>query len=540
MSAAMLAELTELDETTDPSITSARDEAIHACHGGLGPDDLVSVERSGGSSRTLSHHFVVGLILDSVTVFLDYYSRIGELQLEQNSRLCGSGRQQLIRAILRSYNSFTGRDYSIEVSASGVNSNISDNVEFWRQLKFSCVLRYYRCHLPLFGSLFGGCISMSFSTNLIAIEGGLTREDVDFIAMNHEISNDFLDAFVRLILLSLEISDFVNFLEMFEHKFPSFFCRIAEFLPARPDILDAVYFYAEHHWKFFPDDLSSALLITNYYVNQGTPEKCKPFVPLLMSSVWDDPRCGITLARLVSAEGRHGSAFLFLNESGFAAWPMIPDFVGLSGSEKRLLKTPFVGAYSELFDAIREIYEGIGREQFELLYEKFIEGRSVQDFAATAAPASLCIDGLACDSPDEFFLFDPGIQEDASVSEEKAFAPLSSIFQEAIRGVVNFVATHAKLVGKRLALTNDPTRNLTVAVRMKDGGLARSVFASMIRGRTAGFVDYGLMYRAAMMGIVDVNDVASAPVPQGLNQGQRNALLFMKHFVPPLVRKYGR
>jgi hypothetical protein len=540
MATAMLAELTELDEVADPSIASARDEELGTCRGGLGPDDLVSVERSSGSSRTISYHFVVGLLLDSVTVFLDYYSRIGELQLEQNSHHCGSVRQQLVRATLRSYNSFTGRDYFIEVSASGVKSTVADDGESWRQLKFSCILRYYRCHLPLFGSLFGGCILYSSHTNLIPVEGGLTREDLEFIAMNHEISNDFLDALVRLILLSLEVSDFVTFLELFEHKFPGFFCRIAEFLPARPDILDAVYFYAEHHWKFFPDDLSAALLITNYYVNQGTPEKCKAFVPLLMSSVWDDPRCGITLGRIVSAEGRHGSAFLFLNESGFAGWPIPDELPGLSGSEKRLVKAPFVGPFSDLFDAIRDIYDGIGREQFELLYEKFVESRSVQDYVSKAVPSELCVDGLACDSPDEFFLYDPGITEDAAVSEDQAFAPLSEIFQDVMRSVVSVVTTHAKLHGKRLSLTTDPTRNLTVAVRMKDGNLARAIFGAMVRSRTAGFVDYALMYRASMMGIVSVTEVVNSAHPQGLNQSQRNALLFMKHFIPPLVRKYSK
>jgi hypothetical protein len=75
---------------------------------------------------------------------------------------------------------------------------------------------------------------------------------------------------------------------------------------------------------------------------------------------------------------------------------------------------------------------------------------------------------------------------------------------------------------------------------MGDGDLAQTVFAAMIRARTAGVVDFALMYRAAMNGIVNVEVVTGAQIPQGISQPQRNALAFMKLFVPALIAKYAK
>jgi hypothetical protein len=75
---------------------------------------------------------------------------------------------------------------------------------------------------------------------------------------------------------------------------------------------------------------------------------------------------------------------------------------------------------------------------------------------------------------------------------------------------------------------------------MGDAELARAIFAVMIRTRAAGVADYALMYKAALSGIVGVEIVADAPLPQGMGQAQRSALLFMRSFIPPLIAKYAK
>jgi hypothetical protein len=245
----------------------------------------------------------------------------------------------------------------------------------------------------------------------------------------------------------------------------------------------------------------------------------------------------------VLAEEKHASAFLFLNAAAFAtSWPVLPEFSTLSGPEKRILRSPLVGPYHEMVDVIQEIYDRLGRDGFLLLYEAFLldRARPGVESLQTCEAISVCLDSFGCASPDEFFLYDPGVGEEAAVSEEKSYAPFSEMFEDMIRAATNLITTHEKLIGGKLPITNDPTRNLTVAVRMGNGELARLVFAAILRAKTAGVVDYALMYKAAMMGIVDVEIVVKAPIPQGINQAQKNVLLFMKHFVPPLLAKHAK
>jgi hypothetical protein len=148
--------------------------------------------------------------------------------------------------------------------------------------------------------------------SVVASPSRPTRADIDFVARNHDVSNDLCDALARMLLLGLDAAGLVSFLDEFEHKFPGIFQRITELLPPTSELADVVAFYAEHHWQFFPDDLQSAVVVANYYIDTMKFGKVAKFVPLLRSALWDDP-----LARVAVAQAWFGDALHFLNAALF-------------------------------------------------------------------------------------------------------------------------------------------------------------------------------------------------------------------------------
>jgi hypothetical protein len=72
---------------------------------------------------------------------------------------------------------------------------------------------------------------------------------------------------------------------------------------------------------------------------------------------------------------------------------------------------------------------------------------------------------------------------------------------------------------------------------MKDANMAMQIFTAMLAAETATVVDYVLMYKAVMMGVIGLHNSFTTTMPHGITQSQRNSLLFMKHFVTNLLRK---
>jgi hypothetical protein len=483
--------LLELDEATDSRLEAERAQQLQH-PSGLGPDDLVTIVRVGSSVQpakspplTTSHHLVLGLALTSPSAFLDYYGAVGELQLSTNRRLPPAQRRQLVRAVLRVFNSFLGVDHSVEISSSGLQTTAGDSE--WEQLRLSSLLRYLRGPFPLFGH---SPPVFPAATTVITVTSPLTRSDIEFVAHNHDVSNDLCDALARMLLLSLDAAGLVSFLDEFEHKFPGLFQRITELLPPSSELVDVVAFYAEHHWQFFPDDLQSAVVVANYYIDNKKLEKLAKFVPLLRSAVWDDPLSAVTLARVAVAECRFTDALHFLNAASFVA-----------GNDTRPVAR-----------VLGELRRRLGLDDFGEVLVGFLDGReSAGGRSQAALPRSeASIDSIGCDSPDEFFLFDPGVAADAAWSAEMARAPLAWGLELAI------------------AKTATAARGVRDALHAGDTALAAKLFTAALKSGTATADDCVAIFAAVITDALAIQDVWLAAEPRDAGPAERNAVAFAR------------
>jgi hypothetical protein len=266
-------------------------------------------------------------------------------------------------------------------------------------------------------------------------------------------------------------------------------------LPPTSELADVVAFYAEHHWQFFPDDLHSAIVVANYYIDSMKLGKVAKFVPLLRSALWDDPLAAVTLARVAVAEARFGDALHFLNAASFVDAQPVARVLG-------------------------ELRRRLGNDEFEQLVCAFLAGRESVGAGGEAprTPPETSIDSIGCDSPDEFFLFDPGVAADATWPVEMARAPLAWGLEAAI------------------AETASPARDVRAALHTGDSGLAAKLFTTALKSGTVTADDCVAVFAAVITGELPMQDVWLAAEPRDAGPAERNAVAFTRGLAIAITR----
>ena len=530
--------LPALNETEAETFEKQRLHEILNDRNSLGPDDMVRIEKLevGCAEPVTSSHHVIGIEMDSPDAFSKYYQQIGSLVTQQNQRP-GNRQRKLVSGRYNCFNSFQQIDAVVEITEDGeVVSTYEESAPDWRELRLSCILRYYRARFPVVSCVFGGEPVFAKYLNVVPVRATLAREDIDFIRDNHPVSNEFLEAFARLLVVSLDTAGLVSFIEDVEHKLPQILPVLVSLLPPSVPILEALYFYAEHHWSFFPDDVAMACMVANHYVNNGKAEDTHKFVPLLSSVIWDVPAAGITLARICCAEKKYRDAFEYLNAAAYStSWPVrAPEDDMISTPEKRLLRTPMTGPYSDYFDAILELYSAIGRDKFLELVQQFGTSRDTSSLSfATQPKQPFCQQELNSTLPDELFLYDPGIAEDPAIQLNRN-TPFADPFQDMIKAVTTSISKHEKLCARRVTIANDSTGNLVTAIKLKDKKTIKQIFDYLKKSCTATVADYVLMYKASLLGLFDVDHIDVTHLPPSFTPLQRACLSFLGSFIPQI------
>jgi hypothetical protein len=190
-----------------------------------------------------------------------------------------------------------------------------------------------------------------------------------------------------------------------------------------------------------------------------------------VAEIWDLRQSLVRNHTGESLPGRREiSKYLFIFEFSLfsASWPELPEAPDdvFTQSERQLMETPFVGPYADLMNVIHEAYIRLGRDQFVLVVETFLEGRPLADVHGfqTAPKREYSNESIDCDSPDEFFLYDPGVIESAGVSEEKLYALFAVMFRRYMKKIVVMISHHEKLKDNAMSLSRDGTRHLTMMI----------------------------------------------------------------------------
>lgn len=504
----------------------------------LGPADLMIVHKINNKAKNKKietfYHHVSGLCVKSSDIVLDYYNKIEKYQQEQNKKNQQS-QYRLMGCTYRGWNSFTQTEVVVEIDQ---NRNIKEyskkgnnpsklNPEVYYQLRLSGFLRYFRGSFPIFCGMFSGSPLEIKYLNIYS-PGQLKIEPFKYIAHEHPISNDLLDALSYGMAYSLNPKQIISFLIDFQDQFQRVFINMTRIYAQEEEIVTAFYFMIEEHVQHFPDDIESVVVLVNHYLNIGKASKCKQFVPLLENTVFDNPASEICLARICLYQRRIEDAFVYLNMASYAhCWiPHVKEFATLSKPELRIIRSPLTGLFSFYIDAALEMFRIAGQKFVVKMVRAFYDlAETNDDFVQTFAKNHFYKEKLMVKSEEEKFLFDPGIE---SIPKARSLIPLTETWMDALKIATNYDGRYEKLKTKKIPFNNDGLLNLVVELKFKDPELLKKTFSVLCSSKTVTGVDYLIMLKAVSEGILPLSDVPMKEYPINSNQSQNNAIYFTR------------
>ena len=477
---------------------------------GLGPPDLILVIKEINGMEKKYYHHVYGIKHESQQNFIDYFET-----LKRNQFPFSNSKFKIKSATCFVYDSISHRDYCIPSYHTKINVN-------WKNLHISSILRFYRHDSSLIYALFGGIPSeYTLSVTLPLFE--ITMEEIEYAAdifSNFTSTNEHQLAIARALICTQDTRKIMKFLHTYSNQLPNILVHIAKIIPSNAVIVEGLFFLIESHLDLYSDDLESVFAVCSHYISTGQTVLCKRFVPLLMQTLSEHPQSAICLARICTAEKRFSDAFSFLNIAALSkGWQMpglTPDIdknfmiigspypMAHSELEKRIVENPVTGRTQAYFEAIEELMVSMGTHEFLNIATSFAQAHaSFTEF--DDCPEHPFYYSDSCRSKDEFYLYDPGVENEAHVACDLRRLPYSSRFQEMIKRVMDDHVRIARLSSGRK--TSYKGSDLLLAVRMKDGVIANAAFEYLKANNRLSGAGIMLMLRASLLGIVtfDIN-----------------------------------
>ena len=296
-------------EITGKPILRDRTQLINLGVIGLGPDDLVCVEKQEKAFLqspiiVFYYHHICGMNLNNINSFSKYFQELIKKQ-EKGSYLPFSKTYTITKGRLFVFNCFTKSDVCIVALPKQDNCKITNQKkeeieltdELSRQIKISIALRYYRTSQPLLYAIFGSRFINSYALRVFKLEYDLTYDDFCYAVENLSISDDLMAALSLGILISLNTQQATAFLFNYQNKIPGIFNHLSHFIPPHSIFYSVFHPLLEDHYFTYCDDLETAISLFNYYIDNNMVKNCSKLFPLIFGSMLSHPLCSISLAK---------------------------------------------------------------------------------------------------------------------------------------------------------------------------------------------------------------------------------------------------
>lgn len=490
-----------LTEVINIDLVSSRDQMLKQGFTGLGPPDLVvlkKIDQSTNNTEITSHH-VEGFQITSPSSFPAYFARIiqnindnesfsSSFFSATSSQFSSSSNAQLKKTkskrnwldqtrnknitikegLYCCWNSFANVDIRIQVSIPGSctyysfipndqSYKISDLT--WRELTICSTLRFWRGSTPLFASLFD-LNSMAAPCVQYIVPPSLSEDDFRFAVGAHPKSFELEDSILHALIGMRNPSLFFKLLSEFSSTLPHLLGRVFFYVPPRCvrlhkrllSILDTIY------PPYGDDDVTFIFSLVVIRLSDDQIESTFEAVPLLLSSLWNEPLAGIALSRISIALDHPEDALQFLNASSIALKPSwfeknvwMPNMpvtkpketprISASQIERDLFISPLGHSAFHLYRSIAAIAKKIGIIRLSsILNFKFIPSK------VDSVKISPSNDLFPIVEPDDFvdhedpgidLLHDPGVSQEPKVPAAVKTLPTSQSFLDAAKLVIS-------------------------------------------------------------------------------------------------------
>ena len=494
-----------LIEVANIDLLSSRDQMMKQGFTGLGPPDLVVLKKTDQSTNNseISSHHIEGFQITSPSSFPAYFARIIQNIRDNESfsstffskplsaTLSGSNLPQkrpkskrnwldqnrnknltIKEGLYCCWNSFANVDVHIKVCYPGSCSffcetpndeayKISDLT--WRELSICSALRFWRASTPLFASLFD-LDSIAAPCLQYSVPPSLSADDLRFAVTSHPKSAELEHAILHSLIGLRNPDLFIELLTEFSPKMPHLLSRLIFYVTPKChtlhkgllSIIDNVYSCCAD------DNVPFVFSLVILRLRSNDVQSTFKAIPLLLSSLWNEPLAGIALSRICIALDKSEDALLFLNASSIALKPSwqskltwMPNLPvtkpkdspksQTNQTERDLFISPLSHSAFYLYRALATIAKKIGIIRLSsILKFKFIPSRV--DSVKIPRDKEL----FPIIEPDDFvddkgtmlnFLHDPGIECEPEVPAAVRNLPTSQSFLDAAKLVINDVQT---------------------------------------------------------------------------------------------------
>ena len=495
-----------INEIFGKNMKEERDNFIKNGNCGLGPPDLILVIKEVHGIEKKYFHNVYGIPHKSQQDFINYFEELKKNQIQLQKPLF-----TIKYAFCFSYDCISQKDVCIPSYKVDLNIN-------WKNLSISSVLRFYRHDSSLLYALFGG-LPFNYTLSVTLPLFSITLSDLEYAAEIFSFftsTNEHQLAIARALLCLTNTKEIMVFLHKYANSLPNILVHIAKLIPTNAAIGDGVYFLIENHLDMYSDDLESVFSICGHYIINHETKKCKRYVPLLMQTQTEHPQSAICLARICTAEKKFEDAFSFLNIAALSkGWQMpglsidIDPNIVIFGNpypsihteiERELVLNPVTGRTQAYFEAVNELILAMGTHEFLNLASDFAEKHRLYDELNDCQEHPFYYSD-SCRSTDEFYLYDPGIEKEANITNDLKKLPYSTRFKTMIKTLMDAHARISSLSSE--TRTTYKRQDLLLAIRMKDGVIANKVFYYLQKNNKITGVEIMLMLRASLLGIVN-------------------------------------
>lgn len=449
--------LRSIIEVVNIDLLTSREQMMKQSFSGFGPPDLViltKVPDKANMNDIVSSHHLVGFPITDASSFPNYYDSL--LKLREGTY--GRPKFNLKSGLYCCWNSFAEVDIRLDLSIPGsyyyYPVPVSQDKEYkiseltWRELSICTALRFWRGFDPIFSSLFDIETFAFPGLNTYGIPL-LEPDDIRFAVAAHPSCDELEISVAHILIARADPNLFFSLLEEFSSLMPRILVCVFKYVPLHCPIFDKIYNIFIKIMSNSIDNVLYASTFVDILLKKKKVNECTLVVPLLMSSLSNDPLAGIALGKICVALNKPGNAIAFYNAACLSqkpAWrskivslpnmPMTqPKEAPLNKVlqiEKQLLLSQLSGTSFHLYRALAEMARDIGSIKMQSLMKK----KYGQPKADAEIVPFLSLYPII--EPEEFsntniqagqnYLYDPGVENEPNPPKVILDLPISQKF----------------------------------------------------------------------------------------------------------------
>lgn len=474
-------------------LLSERTSQIHRDNSGLGPPDLIRVDKIQAKYSPIEFfHHLCGYKIDSPASVEEYFALVVKLRSKTAFRV----RRYKIRTCKFScWNSFRSFDVRIKVEDGKIcktkfigESSPGDEIDeqTWMELGICSVLRFWTIPTPLFRSLYN-ISPVSYPALRMVKPPRLSTAEIEYFVAHHERSDS---AELALAGYFISLGEWREERELLStviiRTMPGVISWMFRLMPSNSILSKKLMKQAKRAYTLYPDDCRLGLTLVQLCEDMDSVSDCEVALPLLRGSMWSCPVACCAMAKVMLLERRQEDCLYCLNAAFYSTTMrksahtpvtcVIPRVESQTAPrarpnpiEREVFESQRYDVDCLLYETLHDVVKVMTMAKVRGVLKKF---RTSKDQAISMGNEDIGKDEPAhpkhLDAELEF-LFDPGVERGNELPEVIRQLPLCQQLSRLLAQIADdFTIRDATMNGKKWDASSEIRKALCVALKLRD------------------------------------------------------------------------